>query len=247
MKKKVLMTTALVAALTIGNVMPVAAYTANGAWSKEHHTTFGIQEGTATNFANQASFEVPLYVTMAAIDKTDSGTFDPTKLVTPEGYDIKNSSTKDESFIAVQSLDVEMYQDATWKIITYGQTPAGPKEMTFKIGNLTLTAQDKGSTIIYGTKDVQNKNVDLQDGIFAKTDGSLNPLGAQQYMSNHSTTPGAGILLSGAIQSADRTNDGKGTAAQFRIVYHMVPTDKNGTVKTAAAYVGDNKKDAGYK
>lgn len=246
-KVKLLSTMALAAVLSAGSVLPVFAYTADGAWSDEQHTTFGIQEGTATDFANQASFEVPLYVTMAAIDKTNKGSFDPTKLVTPKGYDIKNSSTAAESYIAVRSLDVEMNQNATWKIITYGQTPGTAKEMTFKIGNLTLTAQEKGTTLIYGTKDVQTKNVDLADGIFAKTDGSLYPLGAQEYMSSHSKTSGSGIALEGTVQETTRSNDGTGTAAQFRVVYHMVPTDKQGAVKTAAAYIGDNKEEAGYK
>mgnify|MGYP004606544287 CR=1 FL=1 len=249
MKKKLLMTTALVAALSIGNVMPVFAYTADGVWSNEQHTTFGIQEGSATDFAHQASFEVPLYVTMAAIDNTDKGNFDPEQLVTPEGYDIKNSSTKADSYIAVESFDVEMYNTATWSIITFGSTPNTSKEMTFKIGNQELRAQTAGQTIKYGTKDVkqENKNVDLQDGIFAKTDGKLNPLGAQQYMSNHSTAPGKGIPLFGKIQATNRANNGTGTAAQFRVIYHMVPTDKDGNKKTAAAYVGDNKTEAGYK
>lgn len=246
-KVKLLSTMALAAVLSAGSVLPVFAYTADGAWSSEQHTTFGIQEGSATDFANQASFEVPLYVTMAAIDKTNKGSFDPAKLVTPKGYDIKNSSTNAESYIAVQSLDVEMYQNATWEIITYGQVLSNAKEMTFKIGNLALTAQTKGTTRTYGTKDVQTKNVDLADGIFAKKDGSLYPLGEQEYMSSHSKTPGSGIALEGTVQETTRTNDGAGTAAQFRVVYHMVPTDKTGTVKTAAAYVGDNKKDAGYK
>lgn len=246
MKKKVLMTTALVAALTIGNVMPVAAYTANGAWSKNQHTTFGIQEGKASDFAHQASFEVPLYVTMAAISTEDNdGKFPTDQLVTPEGYDIKNSSTKADSYIAVESFDVEMYQNATWDIITFNTEPTTAKQMTFKIGNVELRQQSKGTTIVYGTKDVATKNVDLQDGMFAKADGKLNPLGAQQYMSTHTTTQTTGISLFGKIKSDVRTKQG-GTAAQFRIVYHMVPTDVNGTKQTAASYVGDDRKDAGY-
>lgn len=246
MKKKVLMTTALVAALTIGNVMPVAAYTADGAWSKEQHTTFGIQEGKADDFAHQASFEVPLYVTMAAISTEDvNGKFPTDQLVTPEGYDIKNSSTKDNSFIAVESFDVEMYQSATWEIIESTATPTGKYQMTFRIGDVDLKAQTKGKTIKYGTKDAVGKNVDLADNLFAGAGGVLKPLGAQQYLSNHSTTQGAGIPLYGKIASEVRTKS-NGTAAQFRIIYHMVPTDENGTKKAAAAYVGDDKKKAGY-
>lgn len=247
MKKKVLMTTALVAALTIGNVMPVAAYTANGAWSKEHHTTFGIQEGEAADFAHQASFEVPLYVTMAAISNVnnDQNKFPTDELVTPEGYDIKNSSMKADSYIAVESFDVEMYQNATWDIITFGTIPATAKQMTFKIGNVELAQQSKGTTVVYGTKDVATKNVDLKDGMFAKTDGKLYPLGAQQYMSTHTTAQTTGISLFGKIKSEARTKT-NGTAAQFRVVYHMVPTDADGNKKAAASYVGDDKKDAGY-
>lgn len=249
-KKSVLITMALVAALSVGNALPVYAYTANGVWSNEQHTTFGIQEGTATDLTNQASFEVPLYVTMAAIDKTDKGNFDPTKLVTPEGYDVKNSATKTGSYIAVQSFDVEMYQDATWEIIANGTAPATDKQMTFSIGTVNLEAQTKGTTKTYATKDVAATNADavkLAEGTFAKTDGALKPIDAQEYLSTGTQNPGKGIALSGTIQEATRTNNGGGTAAQFRVIYHMVPTDENGTVKTAAAYVGDNKTEAGYK
>lgn len=246
-KVKLLSTMALAAVLSAGSVLPVFAYTANGAWSNEQHTTFGIQEGTADDFANQASFEVPLYVTMAAIDKDNAGSFPTDCLVTPAGYDVKNSATKDGSYIAVQSFDVEMYQDATWKIIDNNSVPIGSKEMTFSIGTVNLSPQEKGTTKTYGTKDVTNKDVALTEGTFAAANGALKELNAQEYLSTGTQNPGKGIVLAGKIAEANRTNNGAGTAAQFRVIYHMVPTDGAGNIKTAATYVGDNKKDAGYK
>lgn len=242
---------ALAAVLSAGSVLPVFAYTANGAWSGDQHTTFGIQEGTQADFANQASFEVPLYVTMAAVSNADyeAGTpgkdFDPSKLVTPEGYDIKNSSTKGGSAIAIRTLDVEMYDTATWSIIENGQAPNGDKEMTFSIGTLNLKAQTKGTTHTYGIKGSGATTEFDAPGTFSGTDGGMKELTAGQYMSTGSTNVGKGITLQGNIKSAVRTKGD--TVAQFRVVYHMVATDGKGNVKTAAAYVGDNKKEAGYK
>ena len=238
-KVKLLSTMALAAVLSAGSVLPVFAYTADGAWSSEQHTTFGIQEGSETDFANQASFEVPLYVTMAAISGKDT-------LTTPDGYDVKNSATKEGSYIAVQSFDVEMYQNATWEIIDNNAIPASSKQMTFSIGTVNLSPQKKGTTKTYGTKGI-TADVTLTEGTFAAANGDLKVLNAQQYLSTGTQNPGKGIALAGKIQDTTRTKDGNGTAAQFRVIYHMVPTDDAGNVKTAAAYVGDNKKEAGYK
>lgn len=237
-KVKLLSTMALAAVLSAGSVLPVFAYTANGAWSSEQHTTFGIQEGAETDFANQASFEVPLYVTMAAISDRDT-------LATPDGYDVKNSATKAGSFIAVQSLDVEMYQDATWSIVNdKADVGTDDKKMTFTMGTQKLVAQTSGTTVSYGVTG-QNKDQTFAVGTFAKAGSTLKELDAQEYLSSGTSNPGTGIKLSGDIYATTRAKNT--TTAQFRVIYHMVPTDGAGNVKTAATYVGDNKKDAGYK
>ena len=47
------------------------------------------------------------------------------------------------------------------------------------------------------------------------------------------------------MQSAVRNHTGS-TAAQFQVIYNLVPTDGAGNARQAAAYVGDDWKAAGY-
>lgn len=258
MKKKLMATMALTAAISVANILPAFAYTADGPWGPEQHTTFGIQEGSGDEFKNQASFEVPLYVTMAAINEdTKKGEFATDRLITPKGYDIKNSATNAGSFIAVQSFDVEMYDTAKWSIVEKGNALTDDYHMTFRIGKVDLKAQTAGTAKTYATKNIydnttaadQGKKVfELKDGIFENTDGTLRILNAQEYLSSGTKNPGVGIELYGGIKPTVRTGKkDDGTAAQFKVVYHMVSTDENGNVKTAASYIGDDRNAAGYK
>ena len=256
MKKKLMATMALTAAISVANILPAFAYTADGPWGPEQHTTFGIQEGSGDEFKNQASFEVPLYVTMAAINEDNKkGEFATDRLITPKGYDIKNSATNAGSYIAVQSFDVEMYNTAKWSIVDAAPT-TNLYDMTFRIGKVNLKPQTAGTAKTYATDAVyqaagtkKDQSVyPLKDGIFEKTDGTLKVLDAQEYLSSGTKNPGVGIELYGGIKSGVRTGKkDDGTAAQFKVVYHMVSTDEQGNVKTAASYIGDDRKAAGYK
>ncbi len=248
-KKKALIATILAGALAMGSTITVMAYPTTNAASGAQHTTFGVVEGTYEDFGGQANFEVPLYVTVAAISNDSAAVYnegDYTKMMTPTGYDIYNASRSQA--VAVDSIVVRLYDTATWSIVD--TTPTTDKQMQFSIGDLELkpmstTGVKQVSYRVGATENTAANQYRLEDGTFATETGGYKDIPRLSYLSTLLETQEDGIPLKGTVRSAVRNYTGS-TAAQFQVIYNLVPTDGAGNARQAAAYVGDDWKAAGY-
>ena len=248
-KTKALAAIVLAGTLTMGSTITAMANPSTNAASGAQHTTFGVLEGTYEDFGGQANFEVPLYVTVAAISSDSKAVYnngDYTKMMTPTGYDIYNASKSQA--LAVDSIVVRLYDTATWSIVD--TTPATEKEMQFSIGNLALKPMSrtgvKQVTYRVGVTDNAAANqYRLEDGTFATQAGGYRDIPKLSYLSTQSETQEDGIALNGTVLSAVRAKSGS-TAAQFQVIYNLVPTDGAENARQAATYVGDDWKAAGY-
>lgn len=280
-KKRILAT----AVLTTAAVMQLmttamAKETSNSAtdsrsdeYTNTAHTTFGVIE-TDKDVSGQVSYEVPLFVTMAATPGRNH-----MLLPTEDQYYIENTSgdIKDADKvietnpIGVTSLEVVGLATNTWEIKTteFGTTKGDKNDahkMTFKIADIALgndTNPWKGQfeqvlfdeSIDPTTKDpatthwksltVKNQFVNIKD---YDSDG----LGK---MANSLVKIGRGgdrlnVKLESTIanlDATDRANKGNtATTGLFKVKYTLAALDKNGQPKLAAVYAGDNWIDAGY-
>lgn len=248
-KRKIFAAMTFAGVLTFGSAMTVLANPVTNAATGAQHTTFGVLEGTYEDFGGQANFEVPLYVTVAAISSDSAAVYnngDYTKMMTPTGYDIYNASKSQA--VAVDSIVVRLYDGATWSIVD--TEPATDKEMRFSIGNLALKPMSrtgvKQVTYRVGITDNEAANqYQLKDGIFATEAGGYRDIPKLSYLSTQQEQQEDGIALTGTVKSEVRAKTGS-TAAQFQVIYNLVPTDGQGNAKQAATYVGDDWKAAGY-
>ena len=276
--RKVLATGVLTTAALIQAAMPAfAAGQSNGSTidQKAAHTQFGIVESDK-DVSGQVSFEVPLYVTMAAVSSK-------TKMAVPskDAYYIENTSPsikvedpqnpgtyKEEPTepIGVTSLEVKGL-DGGWSIVADKKTAwkdardkktAGDEvhEMTFTLGKHKFGAMSAtGNLTIYdnGAKDSGNSWRDLT--------------AATQFVDYNATTPfktdevggtsktklvsiGTGANRLGIEMDSDIASISdrgeKATTGVFKVVYTLAALDKYGQPRNAAVYAGDNWKDAGY-
>ncbi len=235
MKKKKF-AAALIATLAVTQSMTAFAAPANNSPTGDQHTTIGIME--AEKDISQVSFEVPLYVTTAAI----SGS---TKLLCPDGYDIKNTSTTDP--IGVVSLTVERVGD--WNTVDSAPTTGNKQDVMLTIGDLTLPSVNENTS--------QNTVVFLDAkkscAFYGKTTGKtdkLTSIPAGQTLSQAAGGPAVteaaykGLGISGTVSNDTRTN--KKAAAQFRVTYVISMLDANGD-PLGNTYVGDNKAASGMQ
>lgn len=237
MKKRKKLVAAVLAALVVSQSMTALANPSDNNPKGDEHTTIGIME--ATTEVGQASFEVPLYVTTAAISGQD-------KLMCPEGYDIKNTSKgKDAHAIGVLSVSVERI--GTWN--TVKGTPNNNNEVKLTIGDLVLPAVDNTTTkqtvdiiknseahasVFYGkTANKTDKVTAIEKGkTLSEASGGVAP----------TTTGYKGLDITGIVQNTTRTD--KKAAAQFRVTYVVSALDDAGD-PIGNTYVGDNKTAAG--
>lgn len=226
MKKKIM--AAMLAALVLSQGMTAFANPSNNNPTGEEHTTIGIMEST-TN-VGQASFEVPLYVTTAAISDSD-------QLICPDGYDITNTAgTNGNRPIGVVSVSVEKLGD--WNLVT--TTPNDQYDVKMTIGDLTLPEVKTKNNV---------KTVDIatagQDSVFYdKGKSKLQAIPSGQTLSQAAGVRGGkGIGITGQVKSMTRSN--KKAAAQFRISYVISALDDAGNA-IGSTYVGDNKAAAGF-
>lgn len=235
MKKKLL--GIMLAVMVASQGMVAFAAPADNNPKGEQHTTIGIIE--AETAVGQASFEVPLYVTTAAI----SG---QTNLMCPKGYDIKNTSIDPDAHdIGVLSVTVEKIGD--WDIVS---NPTTQTQVKLTIGDLvlpevstanktaTVTFLDgsytSGKNAFYG-QTTENKVTAIKKGeTLAQTGDKIAPDSANYK----------GLDITGTVANVTRTN--KKATAQFRVTYVVSALDDQGD-PIGNTYVGDNKTAAGLK
>lgn len=202
----------------------------------DQHTTIGIMEAEAP--VGQASFEVPLYVTTAAIKGQED-------LMCPEGYDIKNTAkAPDAHNIGVLSVTVERV--GTWN--TVSTTLNSKYDVRLVIGDLVLpevNAQTTSSTVTF----LDNSYTGGKNAFFGQQNAAkLTAIkkGETLAQAGNQIAPGSanykGLEITGKVQAVDRTN--VKAAAQFRVTYVVSALDANGD-PIGNTYVGDNKAAAG--
>lgn len=227
MKKKIM--AAMLAALVLSQGMTAFANPSNNNPIGEEHTTIGIMEST-TN-VGQASFEVPLYVTTAAISDSD-------QLICPDGYDITNTTgTNGNRPIGVVSVSVEKLGD--WNLVT--TTPNDQYDVKMTIGDLTLPAVSKKNDV---------KTVEILTGgqntvFYDDAKNKIQAIPSGQTLSQAAgVQDGKGIGITGLVKSMTRKN--KKAVAQFRIRYVISAIDQATGDPIGSTYVGDNKAAAGF-
>ena len=240
MKKKLI--GIMLAVMVASQGMVAFAAPANNNPQGDQHTTIGIME--AAEKVGQASFEVPLYVTTAAISNE-------TKLMCPEGYDIKNTSKGDDAHeIGVLSVTVEKIskEAGSWNIV------ANPTEMTdvkLVIGDLVLP--EVNSTTMKSTVDIRTNTVGQNSIFYGKTKGKdtkVTAIPTGKTLSEAAGGPAVGdanykgLSITGTVASKTRTN--KKVAAQFRVTYVVSALDTAGE-PIGNTYVGDDKTAAGLQ
>lgn len=241
MKKRKKLVAAVLAALVVSQSMTALANPSDNNPKGDEHTTIGIME--ATTEVGQASFEVPLYVTTAAISGQE-------KLMCPEGYDIKNTSKgTDAHDIGVLSVSVEKIGTGTWKTVT--TAPTNDNEVKLTIGDLVLPAVD--DTTKKSTVDILNDAAGQASVFYGHTTGKNNKVtaikkGKTLAEAANGIAPTAanykGLEITGIVKNMDRAN--KKAAAQFRVTYVVSALDDAGD-PIGNTYVGDNKAAAGLQ
>lgn len=237
MKKRKKLVAAVLAALVVSQSMTALANPSDNNPKGDEHTTIGIME--AETEVGQASFEVPLYVTTAAISGKEA-------LMCPEGYDIKNTSKGNDAHnIGVLSVSVERI--GTWN--TVKDAPNANNEVKLTIGGLVLPAVDDATP--KQTVDII-KNADAHTSVFyGKTANKTDKVtaiekGKTLSEANGGVAPTAtgykGLAITGTVQNTTRNN--KKAAAQFRVTYVVSALDDNGD-PIGNTYVGDDKTAAG--
>lgn len=275
--RKVLATGVLTTAALIQAAMPAfAAEQSNGSPVDQPaaHTQFGIVESNK-DVSGQVSFEVPLYVTMAAVSNK-------TKMAVPskDAYYIENTSPsikvedpqnpgtyKEEPTepIGVTSLEVKGL-DGGWSIVAdkkdawknaRDKKTAGDEvhEMTFTLGKHKFGAMSAtGNLTIYdnGAKDSGNSWRDLTAAtqFVDYSDAGFKTDEATGTSKTKLVSIGTGANRLGIEMDSDIASISdrgeKATTGVFKVVYTLAALDKYGQPRNAAVYAGDNWKDAGY-
>ena len=222
-KKKVLTSLVLGTAMVSQVAVPVfAANQDNNSPAKnpDAHTTIGISEVSAKDAEGldptlNVSFEVPLYVTTAAVGGEDA-------LRTPTKYDISNSGKRG---IVVTRVQIEKL--AAWDTVT--TAPAADAQNKTKV-KLTIGGLDMPAT---AGKNVKVEADDLakngKESVFSK-DEKYKIIPKKDETKNEngkaSTSKGntgkdyvttEGIKLAGAIANVERT--AVPAASQFKVTY----------------------------
>ena len=221
---------AVIAALAVSQGVPVMAAPATNSPANGQHTTIGILEAVSKDIYN-ASFEVPLYITTAAVSNS-------TDLVCPENYDIKNTGTAN---IGVLSLTVAKAENSTWN--TVAADPTADKQVKLTIGGLTLPeVNDKTSSATVTFLDTKN-DCDFYGKTANKTD-KLTAIETTKTLSAAAGGTTKGLVITGKVVSQQRTNTK--AAAQFKVTYVVSALDANGD-PIGITYAGDDENIAGLK
>lgn len=197
-------------------------------WKQDAHTTIGVTEVSKDDVINgpdgkpqlNISFEVPLYVTTAAIGESAD-------LATPDTYDIKNSGSRG---IVVTDMRIEKLDKATWS--TVEDAPKDKKDVKLLIGNLVMPkTKDKAvnekvaADITNGEENAFAENTKYK--VIAKDGGKLSNAYANLKHPNGDlksddevkklVNKDKGINISGTVLAEARTNEK--AASQFKVTY----------------------------
>ena len=247
------------------NTTPNEGTTGENAWKADSHTTIGITEvhkddlieGDLDKTTN-VSFEVPLYVTTAAIGGKDV-------LATPKTYDIQNNGTRG---IVVTRMQIEKLADSTWSTVENdGEVDNDAKNVKLTIGGLTMPATkganvkvdaklaEAGTTNAFTTG--EKYNVIEKGGKTLSTSKANEGKDITKANRNEADTANIGLAIVGKVKNVE-DRQSKAAASQFRVTYVVSAITKDaddnlnqgdGTVDkdqiVGFTYVGDDKVAAG--
>lgn len=235
MKKRNFLTTATLAALVAAQMaMPVMAQPATNKPGTDQHTTIGISEAKKKSAA-QASFDVPLYLVVAAVENQED-------IEKPDNYKIEN---KTEGYaIGVTKMQIENLAEykasdldnSGWVIVDNNNgnpTLDNKRKIALQLGT--------GLWMPDTTSAGQGKKVDVQFDVNSFFRGEDTAAGKPTYKKIENGTP-LDIPVSGKVQPTIRAD--KKATSQFKVTYTVSPLNADGTVFTAT-YVGDKKDEAG--
>lgn len=195
------------------------------------HSTFSVILGQKE--AGNMSFEVPLYVTMAAIGGQD-------EVLTPTNYSIINTSAKyiddetvDESDydIIVSGIQFTKLEEATYStVVTKGSEY---HEMVFSIGGIVMPAISRE----LGEVSIQVRVSDYESIFYSNNQYTVIPPIGQTELS---------IPLVATLSDIPNFDNNKGTSAQFKVCYTVSPVNAGGDI-LGSVYAGDDKVSAGLE
>lgn len=241
MRKKKVFATAAIAALAAAQMaMPVMAAKTNN--DKEDlsadksleqelkdngHTTFKVFESENSVVDGQVSFEVPLYVTMAAV-KGDA------ELKVPTGYYIKNTNAEAANNpIGVINIDVK---PEGWSIVSERTAPSADKEMQFTLGDVKFKAATAGGDVV----NMYNWDNETEKNVFLDSIASYTDLNSKTHNKVYQITDKLDLNLAGKVQQLS-TRKNSNTVAAFKVVYTIAAIDPTTGQPKGATYVGDSK------
>lgn len=238
MKKRNFLTTAALAALVAAQMaMPIMAAPATNQIpaGSDQHTTIGIVEASSKSAA-QASFDIPMYLVVAAVNKESV-------IEKPTNYGIKNTATgTDANPIGVTKMQIENlaeYKDADlnnsgW--VSVGENGALDNKRKIKLQLGTLWMPDTSTS---GKNVKVDVPIEVGSTFRAADDNGdkvYKPIKQGEFLD---------LAVNGTVQSTTRT-DGK-ASSQFKVTYTVSPLDKTTNKPLSAVYVGDNKTEAGLQ
>lgn len=258
MKKKKLAASLLVAgALAAQAAMPaLAAYNADNNPYGDQHTTFGVRESKDADLKNQISFQIPLYVTMVAVNSDTE-----TKMAVPTNYIIKNTGNG-ATTIGVTKVTAE-HLGSKWSVIDHTKTADSNTKMHFSIGGLDvaqkLTKNTVADTYEYSPSDLAKKgdiNVlfdatgEVAERKKVLTAAENSQFVKQSAVGNKIYPLGENEENNLTLKADTKANDARtdvDTVAVFKVVYTVSALDNNGDpINTATPYAGEDAALAGY-
>ena len=199
------------------------------------HTTIGVME--AKNNPKNVSFEVPLYVTMAAV----AGQTDVQMPTT--AYKITNSSTNADGnvpgySIAVTSISFQAVKGGTW-----GITPTVPTTGAGKVMQLSIGGVPVDQTVAAGGANPAAPiflNTNVTGSVFYNTvSHKPEEISADPAVGNSLTIPLSGKIADNAV-AADAP-----ASPQFKVKYTISAVGENHDV-IGKTYVGNDSREAGF-
>ena len=233
MKKRNFLTTATLAALVAAQMaMPVMAAPATNVATDDQHTTIGISE-LKKKSAAQASFDVPLYLVVAAVEKQAA-------IEKPTNYKIEN---KTEGYaVGVTKMQIENLAEykendldnSGWVIVDNNNgnpTLDNKRKISLQLGSLWMPSTE-------GKAVNEKVNVPIEaNSFFREADNG----GKAVYKKIVKDNP-LQIAVNGTVAAVERAD--KSASSQFKVTYTVSPLLDDGTV-LSAVYVGDKKDEAG--
>ena len=181
----------------------------------------GVTEVTDSS----VSYEVPLYCTLAVVDRGDKR-----EVVTPTNYYISDTGKNKEKQLAVTGLAVSTVQKGTWNLKTQGEIEnqnATAKFIKLSVGEVDLKEVNLQDEKKLTTLDLQAN----ENSFYNKNENKYKIIGKK-----------LSIPITGQVSQNYKITSSQPTTAQFRLYYTVSVLDNLGNVKGTWSYEGPDAK-----